>query len=46
MGVSWSALASTGYFSAFVYANATATNVAAVLSVAPVTVDWIAVGTL
>lgn len=46
MGVSWSALASSGYFSAFVWANPTATNVAAALSVAPVTVDWIAVGTI
>ena len=42
--VSWSALASSGWFSALVYANATATNVAPALSTIAVTVDWISVG--
>lgn len=44
--VSWSALASSGYFSAFVYANPTATNVAPAVSTLATTVDWIAVGTI
>lgn len=43
--VSWSALASTGYFSAYVYANPTATNVAPAQSGIAQTVSWIAVGT-
>lgn len=44
--VSWSALASTGYMSAFVYANATATNVAPAQSGLATTVSWVAVGTI
>lgn len=44
--VSWSALASSGYFSAFVYAVPTATNVAPALGITATTVDWIAVGTI
>jgi hypothetical protein len=44
-GVSWSALASTGYFSAFVYANPVSSSDAPALSTTPVTVDWISVGT-
>lgn len=43
--LSWSALASTGYFSAFVYANPTATNVAPAQSVQATVVSWSAQGT-
>lgn len=41
----WSPLASSGWFSALVYALATATNVAPAASTIPQTVDWIATGT-
>lgn len=44
--VSWSPLASAGWFSAFVYANPLSSTNAPALSVAAVTVDWIAQGTV
>lgn len=40
----WSPLASTGWFSALVFAVATATNVAPAASTLAQTVDWIAIG--
>jgi Ni,Fe-hydrogenase I cytochrome b subunit len=44
--VSWSALASTGYFSAFVYANPVSSTEAPAQGTAATTVSWIAVGTI
>lgn len=43
--VSWSALASSGYFNACVFANPVSSSSAPALSSVPVTVDWICVGT-
>ena len=43
--VTWSALASSGWFSALTWAQATATNVNPVASGSAATVDWIAFGT-
>lgn len=44
--VSWSALASSGWFQARVYANPVSSSEAPALSTIAQTVDWIAVGTI
>lgn len=44
--VSWSALASSGWFQGRVYANPVSSSEAPVVSTIPATVSWIAVGSL